>query len=409
VGLPGRVYQTGQSSWERHLDEADPKIFERAGGAKVYGVKTGVGIPIDVNTTIGRMVVALYSKDDIEVNEQILTQLSNDLLRFCPNPKWKLVVEMDSNADKQMNASDQPEIHQYHQGTSPVFEPRSNPFSSSTSRTSSVDIIHYHHGENQPVPPSVSNTSLNAQPPMVARPTLQHKFDIAQYDPAGSSPQVGPGGHPVSTKPASSERVRSGSTSSSCPSDSAPSPLDSASREEETRIAALLGDYMPGAEVPSTGEPTGSAGPPHSMALAHFMSLRLLLLRLPERRTEEENALLDIVKRSYQGFSRDGNRSNKEIASLLVKDWHFLTSTMSDGPSKSSPRLAGTFESGAASSTSSASFGTYQSYMLSAPTMTTHSAHGVPISMPPLRLAHTEVSTAGEEGMFKKRRISGDD
>ena len=404
VGLPGRVYQSGHPSWERHIDEADPKIFERAGGAKVYGVKTGVGIPMDLNTTIGRMVVALYSKEDIEVNEQILNQLSHDLMRFCPNPKWKLVVEMGANTEESKNTSDRPDISEYHQGSSPVFEPRSNPFASTSNSGISVkvdkkeevssssrqlpDIIHYHHGENQAVAPSVSSSSLNMLPP-----TKQRKVDIAQYHPAGTSPQIGPGGHPVSSKAIGTERVRSSSLSSTH-SDS----LDGSPREEEIRIAALLGDHMPGAEVPSTGEPTGSMS--HAVVgLAHFMSLRLLLLRLPERRTDEENALLDIIKRSYHGFSRDANRSSKEVASLLVNDWQYLTSS---SDAKVSPRV------GPPAVEPPVPSGVYQSYMLSAPPVTTQSSLGAPISMPPLRLAHTELSSA-EDGMFKKRRISGDE
>jgi hypothetical protein len=411
VGLPGRVYQTGHPSWERHIDEADPKIFERAGGAKVYGIKTGVGIPIDLNTTIGRMVVAMYSKNDIEMNEQILIQLSNDLLRFCPNPKWKLVVEMGSNTDEQKNPSDRPNINHYHHGTSPAFEPRSVPLISvanpgtllkietkeelSSKNRHPPDVIHYHHGENQSSTNSMSSSSSNMLPPTNH---MKQKVDIAQYNPAGTSPQIGPGGHPVATRPASSEERARSHSLSSCQSDSTDS------REEDIRIAALLGDHMPGAEVPSTGEPTGPTGPPHSVGLAHFMSLRLLLLRLPDRRTDEENALLDIIKRSYQGFSRDANRSNKEIASLLVKDWHFLTSTASDSvnPKKLSPLVAPV----PLETPSASSFGKYQSYLLNAPTVTTHS-HGAPISMPPLRLAHTELQS--DECMFKKRRISGDD
>ena len=64
VGLPGRVFQSGQPSWERHIDEADPRIFERAGGAKIYGIKTSVGIPIDVNSTVRKIIVVLYGQRD---------------------------------------------------------------------------------------------------------------------------------------------------------------------------------------------------------------------------------------------------------------------------------------------------------------------------------------------------------
>ncbi len=92
-GLPGRVYSTDKPSWERHIHEQDPKIFERAGGAKMYGVKTGFGVPV-VSKSIGRIVVVFYSVHDIPQDLQMMERVVTSLSKYSPTPKWKLVVEM---------------------------------------------------------------------------------------------------------------------------------------------------------------------------------------------------------------------------------------------------------------------------------------------------------------------------
>jgi hypothetical protein len=56
-----------------------------------------------------------------------------------------------------------------------------------------------------------------------------------------------------------------------------------------------------------------------------FMSLRLLLLRSDERRTDEEKEMLEILKKSFRGYSKDNKRTDAELASLLAKDWMFLS------------------------------------------------------------------------------------
>lgn len=68
------------------------------------------------------------------------------------------------------------------------------------------------------------------------------------------------------------------------------------------------------------------ANSPDTVALLpHFMSLRLLLLRSPERRTPEEIEMLETVKKSFRGFSKDNRRSGAELASLLARDWMYLS------------------------------------------------------------------------------------
>lgn len=105
-GLPGRVYTSGQISWETNIDESDPKIFERAGGAKVYGVKTAVGIPLST-PLVGRIVVAMYSKDVVPENMVIARECARELMRYSPEPKWKLVIEMNDDPHKKADTKQQ--------------------------------------------------------------------------------------------------------------------------------------------------------------------------------------------------------------------------------------------------------------------------------------------------------------
>lgn len=98
VGLPGRVYASGEPSWECQLNEAYPKTFYRAGGAKVYGIKTGLGIPL--TTRIGRIVVAMYSALDSKKDDSIIEKVKTDLALYPPEPKWKLVVDIGPSKPK---------------------------------------------------------------------------------------------------------------------------------------------------------------------------------------------------------------------------------------------------------------------------------------------------------------------
>jgi hypothetical protein len=92
-GLPGRVYTTGEPSWERRIGDADPTIFERAGGASVYNVNTGFGIPLST-PVIARMVVVMYSRVDVVEDPNIIDMCRAELGNYAPEPKWKLVIEM---------------------------------------------------------------------------------------------------------------------------------------------------------------------------------------------------------------------------------------------------------------------------------------------------------------------------
>jgi hypothetical protein len=105
VGLPGRVYASGEPSWECQINEADPKAFARVGGAKVYGIKTGLGIPL--TTRIGRIVVSMYSALDSKKDDAIIQKVKTDLALYSPEPKWKLVVDIGPSEMKEAPSATQ--------------------------------------------------------------------------------------------------------------------------------------------------------------------------------------------------------------------------------------------------------------------------------------------------------------
>jgi hypothetical protein len=120
-GLPGRVYSEGTALWESGLQDSDPKHFERAGGAKVYGVKTAVGIPLNT-PLVGRIVVAMYSTEIIPEDMSMARDCAAELIKYSPKPKWKLVIEMDDthSSDPAFSGS-KPPSQQYFGGVTPAI------------------------------------------------------------------------------------------------------------------------------------------------------------------------------------------------------------------------------------------------------------------------------------------------
>lgn len=90
-GIPGRVFWSGEHEWQRHLDSTTPDVFLRS--ACRYGVKTCFCFPL-ATSVIGKICVAMYSTADHEEDRHMVNSCIQDLARLCPQPKWKLVVEM---------------------------------------------------------------------------------------------------------------------------------------------------------------------------------------------------------------------------------------------------------------------------------------------------------------------------
>jgi hypothetical protein len=236
VGLPGRVYTLGSPSWECNVYNADPTRFERAGGAQVYGVRTAVGIPLDM-PDVGRIVLVLYSTKEIEENQQLLQRFATEFAKWIPKPKWKLEKELG-------------EFERSHDGHPSQTAVAQTVTSKSSAAPSAFTAFHRPGGADQ-------TTGLTAQE--------TNKAEVVAICPV--------------------EKV----------------------------IASLLGDHMP--------------GPGDDLMLPHFMHLRLLLLRAEDRRTQHEKELLDVIKKSCQAYSEDKKRTDAELASLLARDWKFLSAS----------------------------------------------------------------------------------
>jgi hypothetical protein len=79
-GLPGRVYQSGMPTWEQSVMNAPHHHFERGGGARQWGIRTVVGIPI-ASPSVGRIVVVLYSRHDRDKDQELVGRLSDEFTK----------------------------------------------------------------------------------------------------------------------------------------------------------------------------------------------------------------------------------------------------------------------------------------------------------------------------------------
>jgi hypothetical protein len=256
VGLPGRVYASGEPSWECQINEADPKTFARAGGAKVYGIKTGLGIPL--MTRIGRIVVSMYSALDSKKDDVIIQKVKTDLALYSPEPKWKLVVDIGPSK--------------------PMEAPSATELLASSSLSTADDAVHYESSDV--LPKSMNGVGSILNTPIVPPDSTQRTSSGENSESLQSLPPT-----------------TSGETQILAPQDDA------------QRIATLLGDYMPLSESPLAG---------------HFMSLRLLILRSSSNRSPQENEMLDVIQRSFRGYSKCKHRSDRELTFLIAKEWHHL-------------------------------------------------------------------------------------
>jgi hypothetical protein len=278
-GLPGRVYTSGEPAWECRIDLADPHLFERAGGASVYGVKTAVGIPL-VAEGIGTIVVAMYSTLDLEEDKLMLHKFVEDFKMWTPEPKWKLVIDLGSPTPKPCK---------------PVPPPPPS------------RMVHFVHGKPSQVNLKPTSASLPATMPTPSAATLSMPTPSAATLPTAAMIHRP---HAVKTEPAKF-----------------PKPDANLEDDEEERISSLLGDHMPMSDSPSAA------------LLPHFMSLRLLLLRNKSHRAPPESEMLDILKRSFRGYSKDNRWSGSELAALLAKDWVYLQPNPGISPSNEKPVL----------------------------------------------------------------------
>lgn len=90
--MPGRAYLLRIPSWENNLSQLTPQQFARVGGAKIYGVNTCLCIP--VSTSVGIMVVGLYSTKNLSRDMAWERKCMEQFQRLNPTPKWKLTIDV---------------------------------------------------------------------------------------------------------------------------------------------------------------------------------------------------------------------------------------------------------------------------------------------------------------------------
>eukprot|EP00978_Attheya_sp_CCMP212_P033433 scaffold134895_cov44-Attheya_sp.AAC.2 len=310
VGLPGRVYATGQISWESSLQIANPAVFERAGGAKVYGIKTALGLPVN-SPTLGRVVVSMYSTKDLTKDDAVVEKCKAEMNHWCPLPRWELVIDV-GNLD----------IHGYD------IDPFPQTAVVATMPASAPAPIY------PPEMRKMSQVSLGM--PLTVESTLvTHANSSSSGARATSDRRIvchdHTNNHDLSNrKPPITEKRGTKAVTTD--------------EEEENQIADLLGDHMP-LDANKTAESSfaDGTGTPHGMdvLLPHFMSLRLLLLRSADRRSPDETDMIDIIKKSFRGYCKDNRRSGEALATLLAKDWMYLSNSFSGaGPSNTRERAS---------------------------------------------------------------------
>ncbi|KAL3940205.1 MAG: hypothetical protein SGBAC_005212 [Bacillariaceae sp.] len=103
-GHPGRVFSTGQTMWNFKLQDLDPQHFSRASGASNHGLQTATGIPLNTQG-VGRMVVVFYSCDEMVEDPFLADELARELVKYAPQPKWKLVIDINQNMMKPQPSS----------------------------------------------------------------------------------------------------------------------------------------------------------------------------------------------------------------------------------------------------------------------------------------------------------------
>lgn len=77
-GLPGRTYESGKPQWEYDLGCAKSWSNPQVEGAIANGIKSAAAIPIDC-AGVGRMVVALYSPNNIQKDVSLLYRMKSYL------------------------------------------------------------------------------------------------------------------------------------------------------------------------------------------------------------------------------------------------------------------------------------------------------------------------------------------
>ncbi len=316
-GLPGRVYASGIVSWECEVHNQDPANFVRVEGAELYGVKTAVAIPLS-SEMVGRIVVLLYSCDNVPENPSLARDIVAELTRYSLEPKWKLVLDSNASPNVQLSANGQiPGKLSHSDMSTPVEGQSATNYNFSSGFTSVAnDVI----VESKKYTRSPGSVSMKSNPSPITAKMVQSSqiptMPTVQRDVKGLS-RLSP-----------NNEMTTAHYMHKAPKTVYSLPAPANELGEDSELAQFLHQNMPVVDTSITsGEVTPSSDA--KTLRPYFMSFRLLLLRPSNERTPRENELIRILKKSFAAYSRDNRRDGKELANLLVKDWVCLKSTYS--------------------------------------------------------------------------------
>ena len=219
--------------------------------------------------TIGRIVVALYSTEDISRDVDLVRGCFLEFQSYNPEPSWQLVIEMSHVEPDKVNLK---------------------------GPTDSTAIT----GRAQNPPPSAFTPDQTSG--SFAPSNMKIKREDSQSSTASTSTS--------STLLFHSHHSRVKGGLESCNDNGGCKKEDVGEQE----IASLLGEHMP-------VDPTLCPG--------NFVSLRLLLLRSSSRHSPEEADMVSTIKKSYRGYIDTNRWSRADVAMLLVRDWVYLSGSSS--------------------------------------------------------------------------------
>jgi len=284
-GLPGRVYQSGVSTWEENVQNAPLHHFQRCGGAKKWGIRTVVGIAVP-SPSVGRIILSMYSLFDRPRDHGLIVSLAEELTRLSPSPKWKLIIELSEDSEsQQQEGSGSDNIQQANQNEPQV---------STNNNACNFDQQNNNHN-------NMNNTEMD------------HSYGATASNNRNYSN--------TNSNPARNDRLDNsinGNHNGETPENNVAVPVenedplrnDKGKNQVLNDIVSLLGEHIP-------SDPNS----PLSVYVPGFMAIRLMMLK--SSWSDHEKELIRTLVDSYSSYTNAGREAN-EIAVLLARDCMFL-------------------------------------------------------------------------------------
>lgn len=119
AGMPGRVISSLTPSWEVNVQDADPNWFERAAGAKTYGIRSVIGIPVN-SSSVGTVVLGMYSLFTVPKDIDMIRKCYLEFQQYSPEPKWSIAIDTSQQFLHQQRAPETQQASPLHRDSTLV-------------------------------------------------------------------------------------------------------------------------------------------------------------------------------------------------------------------------------------------------------------------------------------------------